>query len=62
MRIFSIADKVPTMELYAAFWVIPIPGCVPIVFEKLLNLECWFFLSFCQEIFELIPVLCMPIE
>ena len=47
MNVFSIADKVSTTELYATFWVIPIPGCVPIVFEKLLNLGCWSCLSFC---------------
>ena len=59
---FSVASKVPVTELYTEFWDIPILGCVPLVFGKLLDLGCWFCLSFCQEILELISVLCLPIE
>ena len=36
---FSVANKAPTTELYAAFWDVPIPGCIPIVFEKLFSLR-----------------------
>ena len=59
---FSVAGKAPTMELYAGFWDVPIPGCIPIVFEKLLSLRFWSCLLLCQEILELIPVLCLPIK
>ena len=59
---FSVASKVPVTELYTEFWDIPILGCVPLVFGKLLDLGCWFCLSFCQEILELISVLCLLIE
>ena len=59
---FIVAGKVPTMELYVEFWDIPIPGCVPTVFGKLLGLGSWSALSFCQEILELIPVLCLLVE
>ena len=59
---FLVVNKVATMESYAAFWDIPIPGCVPMVLGKLLSVGCWFCLSICQEILELIPVLCLPIK
>ena len=59
---FSAAVKVPMTELYSVFWDIPIPRCVLIVLGKLLSLGCWSFLSFFQEILELIPVLCLPVE
>ena len=59
---FSVTGKVPTTESYMAFWDIPIPRCVPIVFGKLLSLGCWSCLSFCQEILKLIPVLCLSVE
>ena len=59
---FSAIGKVPTTELYVAFWDIPIPGCILIVFGKLLSLWCWSCLSFCHEILELIPVLCLFVE
>ena len=59
---FLVAGKVPMTELYAEFWDMPILGCVPIVFEKLLSLGCWPRLSFCQDIVDLIPVLCFPVE
>ena len=59
---FSVAYRVPTMKLYTAFWDVPIPRCVLIVFWKLLNLGFWSYLLFFQEILELIPVLCLPIE
>ena len=36
---FSVAGKVPVMELYAAFWDVPFPGCVLLVFGKLFSLE-----------------------
>ena len=58
----SIVGKFPTMELYVAFWGVPILGCVPMVFGKLLSLGCWSYLLICQEIFELIPVLYFPVE
>ena len=59
---FSGADKVPMTELYTAFWDIPIPRCIPLVFKKLLSLGCWSYLLFCQEILKLIPVLCLPVK
>ena len=59
---FSVIGRVPTTELYAAFWDVPIPRCVSIVFGKLLNLGFWSYLLFCQEILELIPVLCLPVQ
>ena len=59
---FSIAGKVLATELYAEFWDIPIPGCVPTIFGKLLSLGSLSCLSFCQEILELILILCFPIE
>ena len=48
---FSVVGKVLTMKLYVVFWDIPILGCVPLVFKKLLSLGCWFCLSFFQESF-----------
>ena len=44
---FSAVGKVQTTKLYAAFWDVPIPRCVPIVFWKLLNLWFWSYLFFC---------------
>ena len=41
-----VTGKVLVKELYAAFWDIPIPRCVPLVFEKLLSLGCWSYLLF----------------
>ena len=37
---FSVAGKVLVKDLYAVFWDIPIPRCVPLVFGKLLSLGC----------------------
>ena len=54
--------KLPATELYVVFRDIPIPGCISTVFWELLSLGCWSRLSFCQEILELIPVLCLPIK
>ena len=59
---FSVTVKVPVMKLYAVFWDIPIPAGILTVLGKLLNRGCWSFLSFCQEILELIPVLCFLVE
>ena len=59
---FSAAVKVLTTELHVVFRDIPILGCVSTVLGELLSLRCWSHLSFCQEILELILVLCLPVE
>ena len=53
---------VSATELYVVFRDIPIHGCVSTVLGELLSLGCWSRLSFCQEILELIPVLCLQVE
>ena len=37
-----LAGRVPTMELYAWFWDVLSPRCIPICFEKFLSLGFWF--------------------
>ena len=59
---FSVVVKVIATELYVVFWDIPIPKCVSTVLGKLLSLGCWYRLSFCKEILELILVLYLPVE
>ena len=58
---FSVAVKVPRTELYAVFEKYPFL-VRPNSFQESPQFRCWFYLSFCQEILELIPVLCFPVE